>query len=174
MLEKLRELRSFLKNVWAFRKPLWNFRWWDYSFTLDMMQKCLEIMSTQIEERGIEVDSSRLKKVEKMKRAIQLIKNTRGVWGVEQAEAELGPLYLKPIMFEELESDPKFYNLVDNNTEEEKQHNKKIFERAREIERSEWNELWEIFKGQDTKKYNPNNQDWDDWYDGSGMDSWWD
>jgi hypothetical protein len=48
-------MKHFLKNIWAFRKQLWSFRWWDYSFTLEMMEKCLEIMSTKIEKDGIEI-----------------------------------------------------------------------------------------------------------------------
>jgi hypothetical protein len=167
-------MKHFLKNIWAFRKQLWSFRWWDYSFTLEMMEKCLDIMSTRFEKDGIEVDSSRLKKVAKMRRAMQLIQNIRSVSHIEQAEAELGELHITPIEFKDSESHPDSYELIDNNTSEEKEHNRKVFARANEIEKQEWNELWDIFKGQDIKKYKPKKQDWDDWYDGSGMNSWWD
>ena len=62
----MKKFFRFIKNVWAFRKSLWNFRWWDYTFTLDMMKVCLKEMSDNLETKGIEVDEPRLKKVAKM------------------------------------------------------------------------------------------------------------
>jgi len=71
-------------------------------------------------------------------------------------------------------------------TEEERVHNKKIFTRAREIEESEWKELWSIIQGQDIKDYSSKNQkikdsephddadSYNDWFDGSGLRGWWD
>ena len=70
-------------------------------------------------------------------------------------------------------------------TDEERAHNKMVFMRAREIEDSEWKELWLIVHGQDIKEfrkiYDSKTEEekredsvWDDWFDGSGMKSWWD
>jgi len=170
----MKNLIQFIKNIWAFRKALWSFRWWDYHFTMDMMKTSLIIMSDNLEKKGLEVDNPRLKKVAKMRRAIEIINNTKGVTHIEMAEKELGDLFTNPIEFKDSESHPGSYELVDNDTPEERAHNKKIFDRAREIEEQEWNELWDIFKGQDIKKYKPKKQDWDDWFDGTGMRGWWD
>jgi hypothetical protein len=170
----MRNLIQFIKNIWAFRKALWNFRWWDYHFTLDMMKTSLEIMSDTLETKGIEVDGPRMKKVDKMRRAIQIIDNTRNIEHIEMAEKELGKLHIKPIEFKDSVSNPGSYELVDNDTPEEKEHNKKVYDRAREIEDEEWKELWKIFEGQDTTKYKPKKQNWDDWFDGTGMRGWWD
>ena len=63
--------------------------------------------------------------------------------------------------------------MVDNDTDEEKQHNKKVFNRAREIEKQEWDELFVILKGQDYNKFD-DNKDWDKQFDGSGIKTWWD
>ena len=170
----MRKFFRFIKNIWAFRKTLWNFRWWDYHFTLEMMKTSLVIMSDNLETKGIEVDVSRLKKVAKMRRAIEIMNNLQGIQHIEMAEKELGELFIEPFEFKPSESHPGSYELVERNTPEEKEHNSKVFARANEIEEQEWNELWNIFKGQDNTKYSPYNQDWDDWFDGSNMKTWWD
>jgi hypothetical protein len=70
-------------------------------------------------------------------------------------------------------------------TDEERIHNKKVFERAREIEDSEWNELWSIIQGQNVKEYSEiynsktdeekkEGDVWNNWFDGSGIKGWWD
>lgn len=169
-----KDIVRFFKNIWYFRKELYHFRWYDYHYMLQMMRKSLEIMAKNVEEKGWEVDSSRLKKVAKMKRAIEIIKNFDGIDHIELAEKELGELRKYEMKFVPLETDPTLFEMVTDESEEDKQHNKKVYARAREIEQEEWNELWEIFKGQDIKKYKPKKQDWDDWFDGSGMNNWWD
>jgi hypothetical protein len=163
-----------LKNFWTFRKVIWNFRWWDYSFTMDMLKVCLKEMSDNLETKGHEVDVPRLKKVAKMRRAIEIINNLRGIEHIEMAEKELGELLINPFEFKPSESHPDSFELVDNLTPEEKEHNNKIYTRVHEIEQEEWEELWEIFKGQDNSKYSPYIEEWDDWFDGTGMRSWWD
>ena len=170
----MRKFFRFIKNIWAFRKTLWNFRWWDYHFTLEMMKTSLVIMSDNLETKGIEVDISRLKKVAKMRRAIEIMNNLQGIQHIEMAEKELGELFIEPFEFKPSESHLGSYELVERNTPEEKEHNSKVYARANEIEEQEWNELWDIFKGQENTKYNPYNQDWDDWFDGSNMKTWWD
>jgi len=170
----MKKFFRFIKNVWAFRKALWNFRWWDYHFTLEMMKTSLVIMSDNLETKGIEVDVPRLKKVAKMRRAIEIMNNLQGVQHIMMAEKELGELFIEPFEFKPSESHPGSYELVERNTPEEKEHNSKVYARANEIEEQEWNELWDIFKGQENTKYSPYNQDWDDWFDGSNMKTWWD
>ena len=169
-----RDLPYFLENIWFFRKELYAFRSWDYSFNLDLFRRSLEKTVNTIEHYGNEVDESRIKKVEKMKRAIQLIKNVRSDEYISQAESELGKIKNSDWLWTERED-----------TEEESIHNKKIFEMAREIEDSEWKELWSIIQGQDVKEYrklyNAQSEEekrerelWNEWFDGSGMKSWWD
>lgn len=163
----------FIKNIWYFRKSLWNFRWYDYHYTLEMVKTSLQIMSDKLEKDGLEVDGPRLKKVAKMRRAIQIINNMNGVVHIEMAEKELGKLIIKDWEFVPEGSD--HYSLKDNLTKEESAHNKLIYERAREIEQQEWKELWTIFEGQNLEKLKKNkNLNWDEWFDGSGMQGWWD
>ena len=135
-----RDLPYFLENIWFFRKELYAFRSWDYSFNLDLFRRSLEKTVDTIEHHGHEVEESRMKKVEKMKRTIQLIKNVRSDEYVRNAEKELGKIKNSDWLWTDKED-----------TDEERIHNKKVFERAREIEDSEWKELWLIVHGQDIK-----------------------
>ena len=101
---------------------------------------------------------------------------------IEMAESELGELILRDWEFEETgettnnplgEDNEKLYRLVDKDTPEEKEHNRKVFDRAREIEKQEWDELFKILKGQDYTTFDKD-KDWDEQFDGSGIKGWWD
>ena len=61
------DIPLFFKNIWRFRKELYNHQWWDYRFTLEMLYRSLSIMVVKLEKDGIEVDSSRMKKVERLR-----------------------------------------------------------------------------------------------------------
>ena len=169
-----RDLPYFLENIWFFRKELYAFRSWDYSYNLDLFRRSLEKTVNTIEIHGHEVDKSRMKKVEKMKRAIQLLNNIRSDKYISQSENELGELKNSDWLLNDRED-----------TVEEKEHNIKVFKRSHEIEESEWKELWSIIQGQDVKEYRKLYADqteeekrerelWNEWFDGSGMKSWWD
>jgi hypothetical protein len=163
-----RGLPNFFKNIWKFRKELYNHQWWDYHFTLEMLYRSLTIMVNKLELEGIEEDESRMKKVGKIYRALELIKHKLDDDYVSRAELQLGEISRKPIRFEPVEGDAGLYSMVDDDTPEEKEHTAKVFKRAKEIEEVEWKELWEIFKGTKfSKKFG--------WaYDGSDMRHWWD
>lgn len=175
------DLPRFFKNIWKFRKGLWNHYWFDHHGTLRFLEIGLTDMADRIEKDGMEVDSSRLKKVAKMRRAVELIKNYNEDNYIEMAEKELGELVLHEWEFEDVEGKPGYSRLVDNDTEEEKEHNRKVFERAHEIEENEWNELFTILKGRPSPEFqmfldkSENKESaWDNWFDGSGMRGWWD
>ena len=170
-----RGIPNFVKNVWRFRKPLWNHNWWDNHASLEFLQVSLTHMADNIEKYGIEIDGPRLKKVEKMRRASQLIQNYINDLYSEMAESELGELILHDWEFEDVPDKPGFSRLVDKETPEEKEHNTKVFKRAHEIESQEWNELFEILKGQDVNKFDKDyDYDWEKQFDGSGLKYWWD
>lgn len=187
-------LPNFIRNFWYFRKELWQFRSWDYSYNLMLFRRSLEKTANTIEVYGNEIDEPRLKKVAKMKRAIELLNNIRSSTYIEMAESELGEIKTYEWEFKEIEetdSNPlgekneALYELIDKETDSEKEHNSKVYSRAGEIEEQEWIELWQIIKGQDHKEYvemynkltdeEKNQRDaWYDWYDGSGAKHWWD
>ena len=70
------KIPMFLENLWFFRKELWSFRSWDYSFNLKLFARSLEKTVNTLEFHGNEIESTRMKKVEKIKRVIYLINNS--------------------------------------------------------------------------------------------------
>ena len=176
------KIPMFLKNVWFFRKNLWEFRGWDYSFNLSLLARSLEKTSSVL-ENGHEVEVPRMKKVEKIKRVIQIINDMRESSYIDRAEKELGELILHDWELETLENG--YHQLVDKESPEEKEHNRKVFDRAKEIEQEEFNELWVILKGQNYNEFHEIYKDlpeeqkmkhdhWELWFDGSGIKTWWD
>ena len=169
-----KDLPNFFKNIWRFRKALWNHHWWDYSGTLRFIEISTEHMAKNLKERGNEIELSRFKKVDKMNRAIEILKNIRESRYFDIVEKELGRSYnTKNIEFVPLEDNPDYFEMVDYDSDEEKEFNDKYFERVTQLENQEWIELWEILKGQDYEKFDKE-KDWDDQFDGSGMRGWWD
>lgn len=178
------DIMRFIKNVWRFRKALSRHYWWDHHGTLMFVEIGLSHMSENIEKRGMEIEVPRMKKVASMKRAVQIIKNYNEDIFIEMAESELGPLHLHDWEFEEIPDKPGFSRLVEKETEEEKKHNRKVFNRARQIEEQEWKELFRILKGQDMSEYrkiykNATEEErkgdlWNNWFNGSGLKGWWD
>ena len=176
-----RGIPTFFGNIWRFRKELYSHQWWDYRYTLEMLRRSLTIMVDKLEKDGIEEDSSRGKKVAKIKRAIKLLDNRLNDNYIEQAEAELGELHLKPLEFEDLGNGTS--KLLDTNTKEETDHNRRVFKLAQTMDDREWRELWNIFKGQsilDYKKHlktipkEEQGDEWNNWFNGSDMRGWWD
>ncbi len=164
----------FLENIWYFRKQLWAFRSWDYSFNLDMFARSLEKTAHTLEFHGNEIESTRMKKVKKIKRVVHLIGNSNESNYIFLAESELGKLKNLDGWFNDQED-----------TDEERAHNRKVYDRANEIEKQEFNELWSILKGQDMDEFNEiykslsdeekmKHDHWEQWYDGSGINNWWD
>ena len=132
------DLPRFFKNVWTFRKALWSHYWFDHHGTLMFLETGLTNIADTVEKYGNEVDGPRLKKVAKMRRAIELIKNYNEDKYIEMAESELGPLAIYEWEFEPVPDKPEYSRIIDRDTEEEKIHNRKVFNRAREIEEKEW------------------------------------
>ena len=160
------DIPLFFKNVWRFRKELYNHQWWDYRFHLEMMYRSLSIMEKGMSDKGMEVAETRNVKLIMMRRALELLKHKLDDDYIQRAEGELGELSRNPIEFEPVEGKEGLYSMVDNDTPAEKRHAKKVYKRARVIEEMEWKELWDIFKG---KKFTT----WEK-YDGSDLRGWWD
>lgn len=167
------KIPMFLENIWYFRKELWRFRSWDYTFNLEIFARSLEKSAHTLEFHGHEIESTKMKKVEKMKRVIQIIKNLDESNYISMAESELGELKNTEFWFDK------------EDTPEEQEHNRKVFNRSTELENQEYEELWRILKGQnhdefkeiydklsDEEKMNYNH--WENWFDGSGIKHWWD
>lgn len=149
----------FLTNAVKFRRELAQHSWWDYHFTLLMMRRSFMIIKDGLENKGIEVVEHRNPKIQTLSRVIQILDNICDSRYIDLAESELGLLRGKSFAEE---------------TEEEKNHNRKVFLRADELENLEWHELWSILEGQDKSDFISGKKKFEEWFDGSDMRSWWD
>ena len=147
------DIKNFLKNIWTFRKELWEHRWWDYRFTLNLFERSLQVQEKGMSIKGMEVSETREPKLKAMRRVLELLNNNREDNYIERAEQELGEIQNSGGWFEDIEDTPA-----------QKKHNRKVFVRARQIEQQEWKELWSLLEG--TKKSKE--------YDGSDIRGWWD
>lgn len=164
-----RGIPRFFRNIWYFRNEMYEFSWWDYRYNLTLFRKSLEMTCHTIEVKGIEIDETRMKKVNAMKELINIIKTIESDDYVDLAEKELGEIKVSPMEFKPCEDHHDCYELVDNNTEEEKEHNRSVFFRSYEIEEEHWNRMARIIVGQSREELK-NGKD----YDGTGMRGWWD
>jgi hypothetical protein len=164
------DIPNFFRNLWYFRKPLYKFRWFDYTFTLYMLKYCLADMANNLESKGNEVYETRMKKIGKIKRAVELLEIIGDSGYVDIAENKLGLKVNTDIYFEKIE-ETDLFEMKDGSSEEERENNKKIFDLSHKLEEEYWEELWNILKGdQEYDKL----QDWDKEYNGSNMKNWWD
>jgi len=149
------DIPRFIKNIWTFRKALWKFEWFDYTYNLIIFKRSLEITSKNLNKYGIEVNEHRKLKIEKINKVIELLNN------------HITDNYYDRIA--------KKYNLSDNELFSKEQINE-----MHKLENDEWIELWEIIRISDSyKKYydlvkDNKNINWEDYYDGSDMRGWWD
>ena len=153
-------LPNLFKNLWNFKKELYLYRPWDNSYTLKILRRGLELQCSNIEKYSNEVDISRIKKVDKMRRAIEILKWHSEDLFIELAEKELGYEVNTSNLF------------IGEDSEEVKLNNRKIFTLARDIEEESFDELWKILKGQDYKTFN-SEEEWSKQFDGSGIKNWW-
>ena len=169
----MKKLIHFFKNIWIFRKLLWKHRWWDYGFTLLALKTSLEVMEKGM-HAGNEVRESRDKKIVKIQRAIEILQHLENADYMEMAENRLGKRYFYAD-FDLIphESGGKELLIGENLTKGQKKINSQLREIKHEIEEKEWNELWDILRGQDYSKFNKV-QDWNEQFDGTGLRNWWD
>jgi hypothetical protein len=165
------DIPRFFKTVWLFRKELYGYYEWDHTYPMNMFKRGLILLSDHIEEHGHEIDTPRKKKVEKMRRSIELLElHTSGDY-IEQAEKELGYVCNTEYIF------------GDGEPKKIKEANRKLYDLSTKIEEETWIELFKILQGQDYKDFGnmfDKNKDleetallYDEWFDGSGLKGWW-
>ena len=170
------DIPRFFRNLWLFRKNLWNHTWYNGdSSVLPWVKTAVDDMAWRIEKYGHEVDESRMKKVVKMRRLSYLIDVCVKDEFIDEAEKELGFKYVYyPFEFEEVLGNDKVYTLKQNETPEDKENNSKLLNRSHEIQKEYWEELCAIIKGPDYDAMRASDEDWDKLYDGSDLRAWWD
>lgn len=154
-----------ISNLIYFFPVIWHFRKWDYNFQLGVFKHSLVPLRDELID-GNEVESSRLKKVAKITRAIEILDNIENDRYISLAEKTLG---------HEVNSSHLF---TKDEPEEITKRNREIFAESTRLEESEWDELFEILKGQDRDEYTLARKEgdvkWDEWFNGSGLRGWWD
>lgn len=161
-------IRSFfrgLHNFWYFRKEIWNFREWDYSFQLRLWRRSLIPLRDCLKD-GYEEEVSRLKKVMAIDEAIHIIDRILQDVYIEDAEAQLG------------------INFLSADADE----SSKVVTLSHELANQDWKRLWRIFEGQNYNEYimlldrnkiqnqfeDGHTNVWGKWFDGTDMRGWWD
>jgi len=170
------DIPRFFRNLWLFRKNLWNHTWYNGDGSvLPWVKTAVDDMAWRIEKYGHEVDESRMKKVAKMRRLSYLIDVCVNDLFIDEAEKELGFKYVYyPLEFEEVLGNDKVYQLKQNETPEDKENNSKLLNRSHEIQKEYWEEICSIIKGPDYDAMSASEEDWDKLYDGSDLRAWWD
>lgn len=181
-------VKNYFRNIWIFRKALSSHVNWDYGAILYFLELSIDDIRKNIQENGSEIAISRDKKVQKMARAVEILSNIREDRYVIFAESELGEIHMGNTWFEsykdeisEDSDEDELFTMKDDLTEEQKNHNSAVFHRSREIEKSEWKELFVILCGQDDfpgledpEKFEDYEKSFEEYSDGSGIKTWWD
>lgn len=134
--QSLRSLRRFFKTIW-------NFRSFDFHYTLEVLSVCLmmQLEDFRKEKSFKEIDETRIPKENKIERCLQLLSNIREDNYRERCGYDNNyEVYFKPI------SGSDNFTMESTETPGQKQHNAKVTLKANELEESEWNELMEILK----------------------------
>ena len=157
---RIRRFFGSIYNFWYFRKEIWNFRGWDYSFQLRLWRKSLVPLRDCL-INGYEVHVPRMAKVAAIQEAIELIDAILADDYIDNAEGYLG------------------INFLDTTEASEA---RKVVEYANELAQKDWQRLWRIFEGQNWNEYimlqdrnkDPERDLWAEWFDGTDLRGWWD
>jgi hypothetical protein len=157
---RIRQFFISLGNFWYFRKEIWNFRGWDYTFQLKLWRKSLIPLRDSI-LNGYEVRDTRMMKVEAIQEAIDLLDRIIDDEYIDIAELELGINFSDAIPASEA---------------------MQVINRSKELAERDWKRLWRIFEGQNHNEYvmlldrnsDPKQDIWAQWFDGSDLRGWWD
>jgi len=140
-------IKRFFKNIYIFRRELYRFEPWDYSYNLELFRISLEQTANYLEKYGYEEDTSRNKKIKKIRRAIELLNNELEDNYIDQAR--------------------KILKIDNDNCYDEE-----VIDLSHKLDQDQWEELWQIIKG---KQCNKNiKTPYKKWFDGSSMRGWWD
>jgi hypothetical protein len=158
------DFKQGCKNIKMFWRVIWRFKPWDYAYQLQLWRASLVPLRDAI-QAGNEVEVPRLKKVAKIQRCIDLIDRIQANDYFALAEAELGELVEFDLAIE--------YHVVKL---------RKIMDLSEKMAEDDWSELWRILQGQRFTEFlmmheklkSTNHDAYDDWFDGSGMKTWWD
>ena len=153
------DLHQGLRNCLRFFSVVWRFRAWDFVFTLDLFRAGLRMLKPCLEQ-GMEIDETRLPKIDAITRVITLLDHVIDDQYLALIEADEGPLSTNWVTWTDTNI-PGRKKLQDRRDEQQQQHDMQIFEKADALETHEWAELWKILHGSSDMP-------------GSDLRGWWD
>lgn len=165
-------IKSFIFNCYTYRKELSKIKPWNEDYTF--LKKHLEQLYI-CKTNDLEIEEDRNKKLVKLSRAISLLDNIIKDNYLELTEIELNLKYNYPFNFMDdfiKVKDSDYFEYKPKLTEEQLNINKQIIFKSFEIKQQQWNELWDIMKGQQQQNYLDDNYN-DENFDGSGYNRWW-
>ena len=142
-------LKNGISNLRKFFWVVWKYRGWDFHYNLEVFAKTIEIYLEESQySPAMEIEKSRIPKEQKMVRVLELINNRKRDDFMERTEKELGLEYpYKDFKFKETEKNGiKMFQMIDDDTEEEKKLISKLIHHSNDLEQAEWNEIWDIIK----------------------------
>ncbi len=171
------DLPRFFKNIWRFRKELTHFGGWDWHHTLSILKKSLQIQERSMSKNSNEVSETLNLKLYYMRRSIYLIDCILEEKFREMAETKLGTKTIfKEFKFETTEGSDSKMLVWEDETDEEREINEKIFYEAAKIEKEVWSELFDILKGDvyPIDIYTKfNDKSYEEFTNGRGLNTWW-
>lgn len=160
LIEKPKEfwynLKYFFGNIKRFRKQLWKYRTYDFCFNLKLFAESIEWLAHDI-ENGYEETRSANKKVKAIRELKSLIEYMCNDSEYDTFEVDDDFNVIHVGGWETIEERQEVYD----------KNKKKTFDR-----------IYQILYGQDRKSRLSKDgeswyEDWVEWFDGTGYESWW-
>ena len=136
-------LKHGLRNIWNFKKIVWQHRDWDYYDILRMQQFQLKKLKATLAD-GHEVDESRLPKIDKMSRVIELIQNIFDDQDMEKTFMSRVGYDFDKVSHDFIPVEGKDYFEFVTDSPYSNEEFKKFYDDADELEKAESKELYEI------------------------------
>lgn len=139
----MKNILTGIYNLWYFRKVVWNFRWWDYTYNLRLFQESLKYTARELETKGCH--GSAKEDAADIRNVIVLLEKVKTDKFVEEAEQQIG-YELKGFDFEEAELNgkPVYKLVVKPDTDKEK--SREVCRLSDELEENNWNKIWDEIK----------------------------
>jgi hypothetical protein len=131
---KLWALRKYFKTV-TMMTP------WDSQSIIIMLKFQIEILSNYLEKRGHEEEKSKLSKVTKMKRFVELANNY-----LEDNYLDRCEFIHRDMKFVPVEGEKDLMELKFDETPEEAEHNAKALQEIAKLQEKEWKEMIGLLK----------------------------
>ena len=137
------DLKHGLRNLWTFRKVVWQQRDWDYYDILRMQQFQLKRLKATL-ITGNEVDETRLPKIENMTRCIELIQNMFDDEDMENTYMERVGYDIEKVKHDFVPVEGKDYFKFVTDSPYTDDETTKFYKDAEKLEKAESKELYEI------------------------------